>query len=498
MNIMKFNFLIIIFSLLISCNSSSEKDSQKNDVYHLTFSQKKPNQVTVKAEITLTDSLLVMSKNGPMPDRWDDYIANVQIQNLDGQSLELKKQENDTWLVKNIKTPLRIKLQYTLELKHEEIEWPGGIDGVAFHRDWGVFLTGRSIFLMNGKDKKDIEVNFVVPEEHLVSVPWLGKDNKFIAINLDDLSESLIFAGKHKQLVLKREGLEVRFALCGEEIEEQEQEYQRIAEDLLTYYVEMMGGLPKVGADKANSIILTIINPSEKIDGEVIGSHINMFMNPDGDRKSKLQAWFMFAHEFFHLWNGRTFNPTDTKGDWFKEGLTNYYTFKALHEIGFSDRETLKMVFNFLMYNRYINDPGLGKMAPTQAASGFDKDNHWGLVYGGGMFTGICMDLTIRKNTKNAKSIDDLMRKLYTKYGGTDTNYTTDDIIAEINLLSGEDQSAFFNNYIRGTGTIPLSEYLTEAGFIVSVKNGNITLQDDPVASELQLKIRDGFFGKID
>ena len=136
---------------------------------------------------------------------------------------------------------------------------------------------------------------------------------------------------------------------------------------------------------------------------------------------SKLISRFIFAHEFFHLWNGKSFRPyANDEAEWFKEGFTNYYTLKALHHVGFLTDESFLEVVNNLFYQRYKNDDGVGKISMT---NGEEKHDHWGLIYGGGMFVGIAQDMIIRKATNNQKSLDYLMRDLFKKYGDSKKEY---------------------------------------------------------------------------
>jgi hypothetical protein len=99
-----------------------------------------------------------------MPQRWPDYIQNLSVKSSDGQALPVRKTGEATWIVSGTGRGEEVALSYEMVLEHEQIAWPGGIDGVAYRRDWGVMASGRSLFVMNGKDKKDIQVRVETPE----------------------------------------------------------------------------------------------------------------------------------------------------------------------------------------------------------------------------------------------------------------------------------------------------------------------------------------------
>ena len=47
-----------------------------------------------------------------------------------------------------------------------------GIDGVAYATDWGVFYTGRSLFILNGDEWKNITIDFIMPSEWHITTPF--------------------------------------------------------------------------------------------------------------------------------------------------------------------------------------------------------------------------------------------------------------------------------------------------------------------------------------
>ena len=105
---------------------------------------------------------------------------------------------------------------------------------------------------------------------------------------------------------------------------------------------------------------MVIINPSVETDGEAIGSNISILIDPEGDSMSQTIARFIFAHEFFHLWNGKSFSPNAEDTEWFKEGFSNYYTLKALHHIGYLNDESYLELLGGFFYQRYDSDDGVG------------------------------------------------------------------------------------------------------------------------------------------
>lgn len=489
---------VYILANLILMPAVAQNNS--NDSYTILFNEQNPMEVEVTATLTLENNELRMSNFGPIPKRWSNYIFNLKASELNGNTLPLKLKDSTHWVVSGANLAETIKISYTLKVTHEDISWPGGIDGVAFTRPWGVFLSGRSLFVLNGTNKKDINVQFKTNANWKISAPWnkvKASENSYVVHNQIQLQEAFVVAGTHEEINIPNGDFNLKFVLTGDSVIKKKQEYIDNAKKVLDYYSSLMGGNPIPGPGNNLSTAMVVLNESEQVDGEVIGNHLSMFINPNGNMQEQTIGWFLFAHEFFHLWNGKTLRFSNTTTDWFKEGVSNYYTLKALNQVGIINEEITKMVLNNLFYQRYVNDSGYKKMAPSAAASGFDKDNHWGLIYGGGLFAGICIDMEIRHQTNNKFSMDSVMRELYTEFGGSPDLIDPKRLLTAFNSYADTDFSTFLASHIQGVTPVPLNEYLVYAGVKVNYSDGNLVLAHAPEKTEQQQQSWNGFLGKF-
>jgi predicted metalloprotease with PDZ domain len=126
---------------------------------------------------------------------------------------------------------------------------------------------------------------------------------------------------------------------------------------------------------------------------------------------------------------------------------------------------------------------------------GEEKHDHWGLIYSGGFFIGIAQDMIIRSSTDNKKSIDDVMRTLFKKYGGTANGYNLEELQYLMSEASGSDQTEFFNRYIKGVERIPLGDYLKLGGFSAIEENGKISIVIKENRNAKEKQMNEGLFG---
>ncbi|NQZ11628.1 MAG: hypothetical protein HRT35_31140, partial [Algicola sp.] len=378
-------------------------------------------------------------------------------------------------------------------------QWSGGVDGAAYARDWGVFYTGRSIFIANGEDRNNIKVAYNLPPKWHVTTPWNADlkaaekaDYHFTVNNFTELSTAIFFAGLHKEITVKRGDYELVLALGGDKLMARSDEFKKLTEGVFDYYVQLMGGSPRLPAGNKQKRTVVVLNPGSVSDGEALGNNISILLH-EGDEMSEVIARFIFAHEFFHLWNGKSFSPNSDKLEWLKEGFSNYYTLKALHHVGYLNDDSYLSLLAGFFYQKYDSDEGVGKLSMTD---GEQKHDHWGLVYGGGFFVGIAQDMIIRSATGNQKSLDDLMRTLFNRYGGTDQQYAFDEIQKELSALSKIDQSGFIDTYVKGVKRLPLDKYLLMAGVNSSHDNNKLTLTKNKQMTADQQGLLLGLFGK--
>jgi predicted metalloprotease with PDZ domain len=159
------------------------------------------------------------------------------------------------------------------------------------------------------------------------------------------------------------------------------------------------------------------------------GSQLN---TEDGKRR----MLSFIAHEYFHHYNVKRIRPIElgpfdydkgnrTKLLWISEGLTVYYEYLVLKRQGLMSQDE---ILNALRTNisNYENKPGHLYQSVAQASYETWSDGPFGRTgdevnktisyYDKGPALGALLDFKIRNETKNKKSLDDVMRFLYKKY----------------------------------------------------------------------------------
>lgn len=192
------------------------------------------------------------------------------------------------------------------------------------------------------------------------------------------------------------------------------------------------------------------------------------------------------SHEYFHNWNVCRIKPQEfvpyllenesyTKQLWAFEGITSYYDDMSLYRTGlisFDDYLAIKSK-TISRVNR-----GNGQLKQNLIESSFytwtkfyqqgaDAANNIVSYYTKGSLVALWLDLTIRKLTNTTKSLDDVMRALWSdfltegdSYKGTELNT----IINIVNELTQTDLTQVFNGLLNDKSPVPLTDLLAEFG----------------------------------
>ena len=202
------------------------------------------------------------------------------------------------------------------------------------------------------------------------------------------------------------------------------------------------------------------------------------------------------SHEYFHTWNVKRIKPaafapydleqeTYTSLLWLFEGFTSYYDDLILVRTGLISRPD---------YLRLLGKTiggvlrGSGRHKQSVAESSFDAwvkyyrqdENAPNAVvsyYTKGSLVALAFDLTIRQRTDGQRSLDNIMRALWQRFGreffeGALTGIRAEQVLPLFNEVAGTDLSDLFALAVDGTDDLPLHRLLAEVGLNLAPVEG--------------------------
>jgi predicted metalloprotease with PDZ domain len=191
------------------------------------------------------------------------------------------------------------------------------------------------------------------------------------------------------------------------------------------------------------------------------------------------------AHEFFHAWNLMRIRPLGygeldyrtpmmSKGLWFSEGLSMFYSDLLLRRAGLPRPDSTRAAHVARLVGFYLESPGNALLSAERVSEASyspvpgtlgDLD---GSTHLQGELIGTAMDLVIRDATNGKRSMDDVMRAMMERYSG-DRGFTSQDVEQTIATVCSCSVTLFFDAHVRGAGAIDFNLYLKLAGLRTQV-----------------------------
>lgn len=200
----------------------------------------------------------------------------------------------------------------------------------------------------------------------------------------------------------------------------------------------------------------------------------------------------LVSHEYFHTWNVKRIKPqafapyqltreNHTQLLWVFEGFTSYYDDVMLLRSGVvSEPDYLERLGKVISSVRR----GPGQQKQSVAESSFDtwtrfykqdenSPNALVSYYTKGSLVALGLDLLIRHTTHDKRSLDDVMRLLWERYGrdfytGAGHGVPEDAMPALIREATGADVSEFLDRHAYGKADVPLEELLEYRGITLT------------------------------
>ena len=403
--------------------------------------------------------------------------------------IKIDKLDKSTWQVEAVDTAISVE--------YEVYAWDLSVRSAHFDMTHA-FFNGTSLFLMpHGFETEACSVTLEQPHGKEYSkwkvITSLNNKNidtlgfgQYQAVDYDDLIDHPVEIGTHSEFEFTVENTPHRMTLTGIHRADNKRLIQDLTKICQTHCT-MFGELP----DLEQYIFLTMVTGDgyggleHRSSTSLMCSRDDLPLTTEPTEPNEKYRNFLglCSHEYFHTWNIKRIKPesfipydltteTYTRQLWAFEGITSYYDELALVRSGvISINSYLELIGQTI--TRVLR--GKGRFNQSIAESSFEAwtkfykqdesaPNTIVSYYAKGALLALCLDLTIRKNTNDKKSLDDVMRYLWSNYGKKSIGLKEGEIENVASKISGVDLKEFFTKYLYGTEELPLESLLSEVG----------------------------------
>jgi len=422
-----------------------------------------PRKVEVKMPVWTPGSYLIRE--------YAKHVLDFVALDGAGNSLDWRKVNKNTWQI-DTKGAKSIRLGYrsfanNLTVRTNELN------------DEHAFFTPAALLMFPKGQLKAASIVKVKPYKNWKVATGLpeveGVANTFKAKNYDILYDSPFEVSNFKEKKFVVEGKPHRYVVTGEGnydldkmaadttkiIEECYKLFGELPYDNYTFILNLRGG---GGLEHLNSTALQF--------------------NANGFRGGAYRGFLgLVAHEYFHLWNVKRLRPDAlgpfdyenenyTKLLWVAEGATSYYSTVLLKRAGLVPRNRVVSAIGGII-SGLQRRPGRFQTSLEEASQdawikSYRPDenavNTYISYYSKGQLVNFLLDLKIRTLSGGAKSLDDVMRHLYTEFYKKGKNYTPEDYQKISEMLAGASLDDFFGKYVRGRDEIDYNSILNPIG----------------------------------
>ena len=406
-------------------------------------------------------------------------VENFRATDKVGKALTWEKTGNNTWRVHTNKAA-ELRLSYAVKATRNFVAGNYLDENRGYISPAGVFMHVANqiqqpvtVTLHPHSDWKPIIAT------GLDSIP--GKSNTFTAPDFDVLYDSPMLMGKLEKLPsFTVNGIPHYF--IGYNIGKFDQnQFISDLKKIVAASVAVIGDIPY------KQYTFIAIGPGgggiEHLNSTSISFDGNGLNTPQG----KLRLYKFLAHEYFHHYNVKRIRPVAlgpfdyerenrTNMLWVSEGFTVYYEYLILRRAGLmTDDELLNSLRNNIA--AYENKPGHLFQSATQASYETWEDGPFGRTgdeayktisyYEKGPVLGLLLDLKIRHETENKKSLDNVMRTLYqTYYQKKKRGFTDQEFRTVCETTAGTSLTEVFD-YASTVKPIDYPKYLSYAGLAI-------------------------------
>ncbi|NGZ86724.1 M61 family metallopeptidase [Duganella aceris] len=419
-----------------------------------------------------------------------------------GEPVALEKLDKHSWQA----APLSDRTA-SLTLHYEVYAWDLSVR--AAHLDQNhAFFNGTSVYLrVLGQEDQPHVVDMQRPDDEAAktwrvatSLPELKAKRygfgTYIAANYDDLIDHPVEQGDFALATFKAHGIPHDIVISGRvpnlDMARLSADLKRICETQISFFEPKSNKAPM---DRYVFMTLAVGDGYGGLEHRASTALICARADlPSTASKNKeisdgyLQYLGLCSHEYFHTWNVKrikpaAFAPYNLQVEnyspllWLFEGFTSYYDDLMLVRAGLIGEPAY-----FKLLGKTVGSVlrGSGRTKQSVADSSFDA---WGKYYRQdenapnaiisyytkGSLVALALDLSIRAKTGGKKSLDDVMRALWQRYGrdfysGAARGVTPAEAEALFDEISGGRFKPFFDKYVRGTEDLPLAKLLAPFG----------------------------------
>lgn len=395
------------------------------------------------------------------------HVGAMRARDGRGRALAVEKTGKSTWTV--AAGSGRLRLDYTIYAFERSVRTSHVTSDHAF-------LHGPTLFVYREEDRMlPARLKLEIPKGWKAASALATRRGELVAENYDQLVDSPIECGHHRELEFKVASTPMRAVFCGQNGLDR----KRLRRD----FPRIAAAQHKLFGEFPFASYLAIVNFTVANRGG-LEHQSSMAVEWPGYRfhgDEQYQDFLsLLSHELFHAWNVKASRPArlmpfdygrecPTRLLWWYEGVTDYYADLMLRRAHLlTPAGYLKRLAE--QWEKLLLTPG--RLALSVADASFDawirhyrqdenSPNSSISYYLKGHLLGALLDLELRGHSAGRHSLDEVVRQVYREGQRGLPENGVESIVEQV---LGESRAGWFLRYVHGTQELPLPQALATVG----------------------------------
>ena len=414
-------------------------------------------------------------------------IITLSAQDATGKALKVRKLDKTTWRLGRPGSEAG-----PVEIKYRIIADQPGPFGAELTPEHGFFNLAEVLGYPVGQRDHPIAVSFKdVPAEWKLATalqedgpsPTSQTGDLLHARNYDALVDSPCELGRFREFDFEQGGAKYRVAIDADPKDYKPEELIRSLKKITAAEIDWMGERP------FDHYLFIYHFPEGAGGGGMEHAYSTAISTPAAALENLSGFESVSAHEFFHLWNVKrirpaTLEPIDytrenyTRALWFSEGVTTTAADLARLKAGLlTEKEYLAKIGAEITtleerpahLTQSAEESSLDTWldgyavyrAPERSISYYNK----------GDILGVLLDLKIREDSRDRKSLRDLFQSMDQNYAKRGRYFAdSDGVRSSAEALTATDLRGFFMRYVAGVEELPYQELFATVGLNLNKK----------------------------
>jgi predicted metalloprotease with PDZ domain len=503
-----FAFATVLWSCKTASTSVSSKPKEQIQVsINLTDIKDDKVFVSVDPPPILTDKITYhLPKMVPgtySEDNFGRYIDDLKAYDTKGNSLEVKKLDENSWSIANAKTLDKITYLVNDTYDSETGKGFGGDD--IFSPSGSNIDAGKNVMLNThcfvGYFTNHMLVPYKLTVSHtaelwgatsMVDQDSTATNDVFITSRYAELVENPIMYAKPDYTTFTVDDMEILIAIYSPTGIITAESITPAMKTMMTAQKQFLGN---VNTTKKYTVLLYLSSMNNDATGFGALEHptATTVVFPEIIPKEQLITMMkdVVSHEFFHIVTPLTIHsqeiqnfdynaPKMSKHLWMYEGVTEYFSNLFQINQGLIDEDEFYIRISEKIEKAKTMDDTMPFTTMSKNVLVEPYKTQYLNVYEKGALIGMCLDIIIREKSNGKKGILDLMQKLSSEYGVSKA-FNDDELFAKVTELTYPEVGDFLKTHVSGPTPIPYETYLAKMGVKKSIKKvpSNIFLKGE-------------------